>query len=221
MKPLLQLISQGSFFRKVFSIFLKAIAVLVLLAGLVTFFKLWKVIFSLPAAGVLGGILFQLLFAAAIYMVVHILLIRAEDINKLGDSEFTIVPIIAIALKLFGELYASFVSLIAVGGGLLLWFAGYRAGFVLGEVLDFIPFSQYIAGYGGETFVSGLLFIISGLIVAFFTLVFFYLLSELTIVTIDIARNTKVIRETVEKIAVCKKEGAKDSVKKPEVEPEE
>ena len=204
MKPVLQLISQGGFFRKVSSIFLKIIATAVLLSGLVMFFKLWKVIFELPASAMIGGFIFQLFFIVAVYMVLHTLLIRAFDIDVLPDSEFTVIPIISISLKLIGEIYASFLSVIAVGGGILLWFAGYRGGLILEGITGSLPWISNIQVFDQENFLGGLMFILSGLIMAFFFLIFFYLLSELTIILVNIAKSTKKVSDVFEKSTINK-----------------
>lgn len=50
--------------------------------------------------------------------------------------------------------------------------------------------------FGGVSFTGGVIFIVSGLLLVFFELVFFYLLSEPTIVVVEIARNTKPVFNT-------------------------
>ncbi len=42
MKPVLQLISVGHFFRKAFAVFLQILAVVVAIAGLVSWISVWK-----------------------------------------------------------------------------------------------------------------------------------------------------------------------------------
>jgi hypothetical protein len=192
MGPVLRLISQGQFFRRVFSIALRVLAVVIALGGLVGWLVAWRLVFELPPAGILGGIIFQLLFVVAIYMVAHTLLIRATNIAELPDAEFTVIPIASIFLKLIGEVYACFVVVIAVGGGILTWFAGGYAQLLLQGVMPFVP------SFGGETFVGGLLFMVGGALTAFFVLVSFYLLSELVVVMVDIASNTSVTRRIAE-----------------------
>lgn len=191
MKPLLNVITQGSFFRKVSAAILKALAFVVLFIGIVAFIKAWKIILELPAAGIIGGIIYQLLFIIAVYMVIHILIIRACEITNLPDSDYPVVSITTILFRLVGEVYASFVAVIAVGGGILLWFTGYEGQFIIGSIINCIPMSELISCYTSGTFLGGLLFIVFGLLAAFFTLVFFYLSAELLLVTFDIARNIK------------------------------
>jgi hypothetical protein len=195
MKSALQLISQGKFFRRVFAIALKVLAGVIALAGLLGWIAAWKLVFELPAAGILGGIVFQVLFVVAIYMVVHTLLIRARDITNLPEAEFTVIPIASIFIKLTGEIYACFGIVIAVGGGILIWFAGGYAQTILSTSREIIPF---LPSSSEGTFVDGLVFIAAGALIAFFVLVFFYLLSELVVVWVAIARNTEVTRRIAE-----------------------
>ena len=96
MKPLLEQISQGSFFRKIFAFLLKVLALVVLFLGIIVFIKAWKVILAMPTSGIIGGIIYQFFFIIAVYMVMHTLLIRACQINKLSEDDYNIVPIILI-----------------------------------------------------------------------------------------------------------------------------
>lgn len=204
MKPLLQRISEGSFFKKIFSIILNIAGVIIALVGLVSFVKMWKFIFELSPSGILGGIIFQLFLLIGIYMLVHILIIRAKEIDNLPESEFTVIPIVSIFLKMIGELYASFISIISVGVGILFWFAGWYAGDLFREIFNFIPSFMpkhfgLILQFGDEPFVQGLLVVIGGFFNAFFTLVFFYLLSEGVVVLVNMARDMRMIRQIAEK----------------------
>jgi len=194
MKSALGLISQGGFFSRVVAIGLRVIAVVVALAGLVIFVMAWKMVFQLPAAGVLGGIIYQLLFVVAIYMVVHTLIIRANDIARLQPAEFIVIPIASIFLKLMGEIYACLAGVFAVGAGILTWFAGEDSFYMLRNILPFIPFLRF----GGATFLGGLMVIVGGVLAAFFALMFFYLLSESIVVMVDLAKNTRITRQIAE-----------------------
>jgi len=194
MKLVLDIISQGKLFRKVFAIVLRVCGILIIIASVVGFIALWKIIFQLPqlpAFGIVGGIIFLLFFIVTSYMIVHTLFIRAENINKLSSTDFTVISIVSIFLKLVGEIYACFGSFIAVGGGILIWFAGSYAYPIIREIVPFAP------GFG-ETFVGGILFILVGLLLTFFILVLFYFLAEEVVVFADIARNTKIICQGVE-----------------------
>jgi hypothetical protein len=194
MKPVLQLISQGYFFRKAFAMFLRALAVVTVIAGLVAWVMVWKAISGQSASQILGVIIFQILFIVAVYMVVHALLIRAEDIAKLPEADYTVIPIVSISLKLCGEVYACFMAGISLAGGILIWFIGGNAFYFMRRATVFMP------GYGyGSDFLGGLIFIVGGWLIAFFVLAVFYFLAEIVVVMADIAKNTKTTRQLAEK----------------------
>lgn len=192
MKPVLQVTSQGQLFSRVFAIILRILAVVAIIAGLVSWIAGWGVVFRLPAVGVIGGIIFQLIFVVAVYMVVHTLLIRAKEIAGLPEAEYVVIPILAIFFKLVGEVFAAFVVPITVGGGILMWFAGAYALQLLGNITSFIPY------LGGASFVGGILLMVFGVLVSFLVLLYCYWLSEFTIVFVDIARNTRATRQVTE-----------------------
>ena len=193
METVIEKISQGQFFRKAFAVALQILAVVIVTAALVAWITIWKSISGYSAEAILGVIIFQFLFVIAIYMVVHILLIRAGNINALPDSYYTVIPIVSITLKLIGEAYASFVSVISVAGGILTWFIGSSAFYMVKKSAPLIP------NYGsGEGFWGGLVFMAGGLFSAFVGLVLFYFLAESVIVLVDIARNINITRSIAE-----------------------
>jgi len=193
MKSVLQLISQGQFFRKAVAVILRIMAVVVAIASLVVWIPEWQSVSGASTEWTLGIIIFQLLFVIAIYMVVHTMLIRAGDIAELPEADFTVIPIASIALKLIGEIYACFAAVISFAGGILVWFIRGDAFFLIKRVAPIVPNFG-----GGEGFLGGILFIVSGFFIAFFVLVFFYFLAEAVVVMVDIAKNTKITRQIAE-----------------------
>jgi hypothetical protein len=185
MKPFIENFTKKNVFAKIFSIILKVLAVITIIAAFVTWVLLWKFVFEIPAAGIAGGVIFQLFFIVGIYMAVHAIFIRAQQISDFKPEEYTVVPVLTIFIKLLGEIYASLTAAIAVGGGILIWFAGGYGLEMLGEVPQFIP--QY---GGGTTFLGGVIFLIGGLVAAFFTLIAFYFAAEFINIVTDIALNT-------------------------------
>jgi len=186
MGPVLEKISQGQFFRKAFSVTLQIMSAVIAIAALVAWITVWKSISELSAETIIGIIIFQLLFVIAVYMVIHIILIRAGNINSLPDSDYTVIPIVSITLKLLGEIYASFMTVISVAGGILSWFIGSGAFYMVKRPSLLIP------SYGsGEGFWGGLVFMAAGLFSAIVGLVIFYFLAESVVVAVDIARNMK------------------------------
>ena len=193
MKPLLALISQGQFFRKAFAIALQILAAVIVIACLVSWIAVWKSISGYSAEAIFGIIIFQLFFVIAVYMVVHTLLIRAGDINALPDADYTVIPIVSICLKLAGEIYACFVTVISIGGGIMMWFLESNAIYLIKRSAPLVP------GFGGgEGFWGGLVFMFGGLFTALFVLVIFYFLAEAVVVMADTAKNIKITRKIAE-----------------------
>jgi len=193
MESVLQLIAQGRFFRKAVAVILQTLAVVVSIAGLVAWMSMWKFAARAPFFALLGIVIFQLFFVVALYMVAHALFIRARDIAQLPDEEFYVIPIAAIALKLIGEVYASFVAVMSVAGGILIWL---MRGYAFSLVKKAAPFVPRLGN--GEGFVGGLLFMGGGLFAAFVVLVLTYFLAEAVCMMAESARNLKITRQIAE-----------------------
>jgi hypothetical protein len=194
MKPFLALISEGQFFRKAFAIVLQILAVVIAIAGLVSWIIGWKSISGYSAEATVGIIIYQLFFVIAVYMVIHSLLIRAADIKALPDTDYTVIPIVSICLKLAGEIYACFIVAMSIGGGLLIWFVESDAMYLIKKSAPFVP------GFGGgQGFWGGLVFMFGGIFTAILALVIFYFLSEAVMVMADTAKNIKTTRQVAEK----------------------
>ena len=204
MQTVLKFIGEGTLFSDVFASIIRVIAVLLSIGALIGWIQLWKLVFQMQGAAILGGFLFQVFFVVGVYMVVHILLIRAADIRAIGKSEFIIIPIVTILLRMLGEIYACIAVAIGVGGGVLQLFAGYSdlayraTSSIPGIGLWQALLSGRFSGDSTSSFVSAILLVVGGAIGAVFWLVLFYLASELVSVVVDIARNTRAIRDRVD-----------------------
>jgi hypothetical protein len=182
---LLNLIARPKFFNRAIAISLRVAAALTVLVSLVSFFHASKVIFNLSPTGILGGILFQLFYIVAVYTVAHAIIIRADDIENLPGSEFNTITLMSVLLQLIGEAYAAFVSLLAVGGGIFIWFTARSIDKLLFPVPRFLP------AFGDASFIGGIQFMIGGVFAAIVALVLFYFLSELMILLARIAKNNR------------------------------
>jgi len=186
MKPFLENFTNKKVFGKVFAIILRILAFISIIGAFVIWILFWKLVFEIPSTGIAGGVIFQIIFIVGIYMAVHSVFFRAQQISKLKTGDYTVVPVVCVFLKLLGEIYASLTTAIAIGGGILIWFAGGYGLQLLEEVPQFIP--QY---GGGTTFLGGVLFLIGGLVIAFFTIIAFYFAAEFFGIVTDVAVNTK------------------------------
>lgn len=188
-KPALELISQGLVLKRIYSMILKILAVFAGIGGLVAWIYGWKTIFTSDDVGViLAGIIVELLLVILIYALIHILVIRAENIRDLPEAGYEIIPIISLTLKLAGELYACMLVFLGVGGGIFHWLAG-------GTLANFFqnPYLLQLPEFGGmgSVFASGLITIALGVLEGFGVLVLSYFLAELTIILVDIAAGLK------------------------------
>ncbi len=198
MKPLLGDLSEGHLFKKATSLLLRVAAALTLVGTLVLWVQGWKAVVALPGAAILGGILFQCCFAAGSYMIVHTTWIRAHDIARLPNSEFTLIPIAYVGLKLAGEAYAAALVSVNLGTGLLIWFASTEWGTVLGDLYVFLVPASW---FGNEPFVLGAMTILVGIAAAFGVLFLAYLLAEAVVVVARIANDTSRLRAVAEQQA--------------------
>lgn len=172
MRPLLRQLERAGFVHRVVSVTLRAAAALVVLFSLVAFFKVGKVIFELPPSGILGGIFFQACFILAIYTVVHAMIIRARDIDDLDKEAYSIFPVLTLLTKLAGEVVAFFIALVAIGGGVYVWFTGRSVATIMN------PMSILLPAFGDATFMGGIEFMVGGVLVAIASLISLYALSE-------------------------------------------
>ncbi len=187
MRPVLALISQGMIFRRLCGIILKIVAAFAGIGGLVLWIFGWKAIFTSGSAGIIiGGIIVEVLFVGLTYAIIHILLIRANDIENLPETGYSMIPIISVSLKLLGEIYASLLAFFGIAGAIFTWIAG-------ASITQLFRTSMYMPvsipeGFG---FWGGLTSLLFGVIGSFGMLVFFYFLAELTVVLVDIATGLK------------------------------
>ncbi len=188
MNSFVHALSKGQFFKKIFTIALQILSVLIMLVGLVYWVQIWTNIFTLSPGGIVGGFLFQIAFFIGIYMIAHTILIRATTISKIADSEYTVLHVTAIFIKLIGEVYAWYGAVIAVGGGLFRFFDYAHAQSILNDVSRFMP------NFKEESVFSVPFYLVSGLLIAFFVLVIFYLISEGMSLFVDIAEQTTALR---------------------------
>jgi len=172
MRPVLGWLAQPRRFNQLLAFTLRALAALIVPFSLVTFFKAGKVIFDLPASGILGGIIFQMLFVAAIYCVVHILIVRARDIEALPGADYNMFPLAGILARTAGEAFAAFIGLVAVGGGIFVWFTGRGVSAILNPPPKFLPL------FGDTTFMGGIEFMVGGVLSAILTLVVASLVAD-------------------------------------------
>lgn len=178
MKSLSDLLEKEDFLKRVFNIYLKAVAVFSVLAGLVGFVVGWREVFKMQTSGMIGGIIFQILFAIAIYAGAHAFWIGAQRIRDLKENDPLFTNIGCEMIRAFANAYAGFAIIMAIAGGILIWFAGpgIRSANPLFRILNhYYPFS----GLHGEAFIQGLTFMVRGVAYTFLIFLGLYVISEL------------------------------------------
>jgi hypothetical protein len=190
MRTVLNWLREPRQLNRMLAITLRILAALIVPFSLVTFFRAGKLIFDLPASGILGGIVFQMFFVLAIYAVVHGLYIRARDIDALTGGEYNMFPLAAILVRAAGEAIAAFISLMAVGGGVYVWFTGKGVGTILTPPPKFMPL------FGDTTFMGGIEFMVGGVLSAILVVVITYLAAEGLELLTEVAGRLQASRRT-------------------------
>jgi hypothetical protein len=174
----------------VFAAFLTVLAILVGLGGLVGWIMVWLALDDVGGAGILGVLIFQLLFVVVIYMAVHAIAIRATEARGLNEPDHPLAYLAAIGLRLTGELVAIWIGGLSIAGGVAALVAGSQLG-TYGSPFGYgSPFSSLMAG-------GGLVGIVAGLVLPFIILVVFYWLAEKVTTGAMIARNTRLTWEAL------------------------
>lgn len=189
MNSLLYALSRGQFFKKIFTVALQILSALTVLIGMIYWVEIWKDIFMAKKLAVFaGGTFFQIAFFIGIYMIAHTILVRASTINKIPDSDYTVIHVTATFIKLIGEIYAWYGAVIAIGGGVFRFIAQAYAPKILKDVSVFMP------NFREGSIFDAPFYTISGLLISFFVLVIFYLISETMSLFVDIAESTTALK---------------------------
>ncbi len=182
LRPILLRISDGRFFITVFFWLFRGLACLNVLAILWSSWKLWS---NLPSGApielFIGTLLAEVFLIGIGFIVFNVLWLRADDTMKLPRAkDYSVTPIVVIAIKASGEIIASLSILFGIALSLTTFVAGSSS------VMSSIPFTFPLPGAG-----SPVLSLISGIVSGFLALAVFYFIAETVGAVVDIARNTK------------------------------
>jgi hypothetical protein len=188
--PILRALSNGRIIRASVSIGLRVLAVVSVLGGGYLLVELLKVIFQpqVPTEAAAGGLLFGIIFFAAVLAVGQIYWYRADSVRELEDSPFTAIPIVSILFRTAGEVYATLGASIAVGGCLFIWIARAYPYALMRGLGDVMPSTST-----NLTFLGGLAFLGYVGLISFLVLIFFYFLAESIVVMADIAVHVRLL----------------------------
>lgn len=182
---LLRMISEGRFFKTVFAWLLRLGALGAVLAGVWLSIGLWKD-GGTSTQAVFAQLVFQIALVAAFYLAAHLAWLRAQDVAAMpqvgGD---VILPLARLVMRLGGEVYASLVAVLSVGGALLVWISAGDAQGGLAGLGPLLPMA------GGDPFPAGLNLLAVGLASAALGLLGAYTASEILALLCSIERNTR------------------------------
>lgn len=180
LKPYLQLLSQGNIFKSVSSWFIRIVTGAVTLWFFIEWISMWKTIFEMSGSMVLILSLLMILSLGFMFIIINIMLVKADLIAALPENkDYIVIPIAVLFVKLAGELL--FFTLIFLG------FAGFFVSLTDGGkmLLRMIPF------FDGVGFADGVKGLVISLGVAYFLFLLHYFIAEQIGVFADIAKNTK------------------------------
>lgn len=194
----LEKVAERDFFTRTVAWSIRVFAVLFALGALIGWFQLWKAVFDMNGAAILGGVLFQLCFVIGAYMALHVLWLRAADVEGLTVDEYRVIPVLPLVLRMLGEMLASLALTMGLGKGLLQLFVDQTR---LGDrTVSAIPgigwehgfLVELFGGQGGiSSFINAILHILGGAVGAVVWLVLFYLLAEAVTLLLNMARDLK------------------------------
>ena len=192
--PVLDALNDGRVIRRAVGIALQVIAVFTFTAGAIGIITILKFAFASGTSteATIGGLLYAAIFAAMTISVFQVFRYRAGHIAELGESPFTVMPIMSILFRCVGEVYATILVGFGAGAFVLALFAADAAGFLIGR-LDVLP--GVPSGSPGVGLLGGLASLALFAVLAFGSLVFFYFLAEVTLVASDVARNIRLLVE--------------------------
>lgn len=175
MRGVLKWLAQDRFLCRSVAIGLKVGAAMIVLFSLTTFFSAGRLIFDLSANGIPGGALFELFYVLAVYAAAHTLLLRSHDADAVRPGEFIALRLAPVVIRGLAEAYAAFVALVAIGGGLFVWFTNLG----VEKVLDPVTRWFFPTVRENPSFMGGIEFMVSGVVTAFAVLLAAYAVAEL------------------------------------------
>lgn len=187
--PVLDALSKGPVIRRAVGMGLRGVGVLIALGGLAGIIKLLKLILQpgIPAEATIGGLLLAVLVGAALLCVVQICFYRARSIVRLLDSSYTVVPIVSLAMRAFGEVVGTLGVAAGIGGFFTILLSGPFGAQLLGA--SGLPSIFFSESSSQSSFVAGLSVLAYAGVMSFAAVLFFYFLAEISVAFVDIARR--------------------------------
>jgi hypothetical protein len=177
---LLEKLDRGEFIRAMIALVMRITVVIAVGASILLVLRGVKLSFWVDGLTNTAGILFlTIAFASSIPMAARVAVTRSGQVLALTDSPYTVTRSVTLVIRAIGEVSATVMTAIGIGGCLQIWTAGSD-----GDVLW--PVFQAAGGLFG-----GLFFLIWTLFLAVAILLLCYLVAEGMIILTDIALNLR------------------------------
>ncbi len=186
--PVLDAASDGRVIRKLVAVALKVLGVVFALGGLVLAIEILKYSFrpDTTTEATLGGLLFSLILLAAFACVVEIHFYHARSVGQLGETTFAAIPVVSILCRLAGEVYATLLVAVGIGGCAFLWLAKVSPLAFMGALGGLLPASNLEA-----SFLGGALLLFEMCLLALAALAGFYAAAEGLLLLVDLAGDVR------------------------------
>ncbi len=189
-RPVLQALEDGKVLRTLMALFLRLGAVVLALGALYLVIEVAKdALRAQETQTTIAELILALIVLLFGVSAFFICFYRAASVASLGESPFTVIPMVSILSRTTGEVYAAGLVLLGVGACLFVWFTGRSPETILG------PLGPVLSGAGssGGPFIDGVKLLLFGFLGGFAALLGFYFLAEFIVVIADIARNVRVL----------------------------
>lgn len=173
MRPVLESMGKGSFFRQVIASVMRVLGVIgLIVAGVGTVVAIVTG-FEVSAANGIGGIGLGTAWVISGIASLEILFYRGDRTDELPDSGYAVLSVFSQILRSIGEVAAVYGVMMGLGAGFAAWIAD-----------AFVPF-------GPSGFVAGITVFALSVTAGFVTLFATYFIAECVNLTVNIANNTK------------------------------
>jgi uncharacterized membrane protein YhaH (DUF805 family) len=190
--PVLDALSYGRTVRKAVAVALRVLGILLALGGLVLAINILKYSFrpDTTTEATLGGVLFAIVLLAAFVCVVEIHFYRARSVDELGETALAVIPVASVLCRLAGEVWATLLMAVGVGGCFFLALAKVSPLAFLSEMGGLLPAANLEA-----SFLGGALLLLQMCVLALVVLVGSYLAAEGLLLALDVAGNVRRLAE--------------------------
>ncbi len=177
MRPVLESMGKGSFFRQVIASVMRVLGVVgLIVAGVGTVVAIVTGFESSGANGI-GGIIFGAAWIVASIACLEILFYRGDRTERLPDSGYSVLSVFSQILRATGEVAAVYGLCLGIGGGINAWIAD-----------AFAPF-------GAAGFIAGITVFAMGVTIGFVMLFVAYFMAECVNLGVNIGNNSKRIAD--------------------------